>query len=109
MANQADIIDSLLPNTDLAKFWELADTAKDRLCRRVQHVTMIGYDGPGYYYQDYVVTITCAANRKKYEIVRNRTGSLVFSVNDGKITARNYEIIFIETHLRKKLGLQLDG
>lgn len=103
-------IGSILPNLDQAKFVELADRAKDKLCKRSPNgITMIGYNGPGRVYQDYVVTIRCSSDRKMFEVYRNRDGVLVLAVDHGKITAINYEYIFIDRHLRSKLGEPLDG
>ena len=103
-------IDRILPNMDQAKFVELAGRTKDRLCRRAPDgVSMIGYSGPGKVYQDFVTTIKCSKDGKKFEVYRNRDGVLVLAVDDGKVVAVNYEYIFIERHLRSKLGEPLDG
>jgi len=107
---QEDIIPGILPNLDQAKFVELASRARDRLCRRSPYsVSMIGYNGPGRVYQDYVVTIRSSKDGKKFEVYRNRDGVLVLAVDGGNVTAINYEYIFVDRHLRSKLGEQLDG
>lgn len=108
--NENTDIDSILPNIDQARFAELANRAVDKLCRNAPDgVAMIGYCGPGRLYQDYVVTIKASRDRKKFEVYRNRDGVLVLAVDNGKITAVNYEYIFIDHHLKSKLGEPLDG
>ena len=107
---QEDEIHGILPNLDQAKFIELAGRAKEKLCKRSPDpVSLIGYNGPGRIYQDYVVTIRSSKDGKKFEVYRNRDGVLVLAVNDGNVTAINYEYIFIDRHLRSKLGEPLDG
>lgn len=109
MTNEPQI-DSILPNLDQAKFAELANRAVEKLCRNAPDgVAMIGYCGPGKYYQDFVVTLKCSRDRKKFEVYRNRDGVLVLAVDNGRITAVNYEYIFIDRHLKTKLGEPLDG
>lgn len=103
-------IGSILPNVDQARFIELAGRAKERLCKHSPDgVTMIGYSGPGRVYQDFVVTIRCSQDRTKFEVYRNRNGVLVLSVDGKKVNAINYEYIFIDRHLRSKMGESLDG
>lgn len=110
MINEEGEIGSILPNLDQARFIELANRAQEKLCRHSPNgVSMIGYNGPGRFYQDYVVTIRSSKDRKKFEVYRNRDGVLVLSVDNGKVNAINYEYIFIDRHLRSKLGEPLDG
>ena len=110
MDNGENDIRGILPNIDQAKFVELAARAKDRLCRRAPDgVTMLGYSGPGKFYQDYVVTIKCNRDGSKFEVYRNRDSVLVLAVDGHDITAINYEYIFIDRHLKSKLGDKADG
>lgn len=103
-------IDRLLPNQDQAKFWSIADRAVRKLAKqKVSSVDMVGYRGPGYIYQDFVITIKAKPGKQTYEIYRNRTGEMVLSVDEGKMVARNYEYIFVENHLNEKIGERVDG
>lgn len=103
-------IDRLLPTQDQAQFWGLADRAVKRLAtKRLPSVDMVGYRGPGYLYQDFVITVKAKPGKRSYEIYRNRTGTMVLSVDEGKMVGRNYEYIFVENHLKEKLGEFADG
>jgi hypothetical protein len=107
---QEDEIHGILPNLDQAKFIELANRAKDKLCRRSPDpVSLIGYNGPGRAYRDYVVSIRASKDGKKFEVYRNRDGVLVLAMDGTDVRAINYEYIFIDRHLRSKLGEPLDG
>jgi len=95
---------AIIPNLDQAKFIELVERSLRKLCKHVPSVTMIGYRGQGYRYQDYVVTIVASRDRKSCEVYRNRDGVMVFSMTNGIVTGINYEYIFIDRHIRSKLG-----
>ena len=95
---------AIIPNIDQAEFKGLVERSLRKLCKHVPGVTMIGYRGQGYLYQDYVVTIVASRDRKSCEVFRNRDGAMVFSMTDGRITGINYEYIFIDRHIRSKLG-----
>jgi hypothetical protein len=95
---------AIIPNIDQEAFRGLVERALYRLCKRVQSVSMLQYSGPGYSYQDYVVTIKASKDRKTCEVWRNRDGVMVFSTAEGRITGINYEYIFIDRHMRSKLG-----
>lgn len=103
-------IRGLLPNIDQAKFVDLASRAVEKLCKRAPDgVTMISYSGPGKSYCDFVVSLRCSRDGRKFEVYRNRDGELVLAVDDGEVTAISFKYIFIERHLRSKLGEPLDG
>ena len=95
---------AILPNIGQAEFAELVGRAVHRLCRRVPEVNCIQYRGPGYEYRDYVVTILASRDRRTCEVWRNRDGVMVCSIKDGRMTGINYEYIFVDRHIRSKLG-----
>jgi hypothetical protein len=37
-------------------------------------------------------------------VYRNRTGTLVFAMKDGRVVAADYELDFISEHMKKKFG-----
>ena len=98
----------MLLNIDQENFRFLVEKALKKLCRTTGPVEMIGMRGPGYTYSDYVITIICSRSRKDCDVYRNRDGVLVFSERDGKVTAIDREYVFVDSHLRKKLGI-VDG
>lgn len=95
---------TLMANLDQAAIAELAGKAAKQLCKRVQSVAMLNYRGPGYLYQDFVVTIRQDSKRKKLEVVRNRDAVVVLAVDNGRMIAVNYEYIFVERHLNDKVS-----
>jgi hypothetical protein len=103
MASEREKYGELLPNGDQAVFIDLVGRALRKLCKKQVPVKMITYSGPGYRYQDYVVTITCSRDRKTCEVYRNRDGVLVYSCDRGRVIAMTYEYIFVENHLRSKV------
>ena len=90
-------------NADQAKFKQLVLDALQSLCKPLKKVTMIGYTGPGYYYQDYVVTLVATRDRESCDLYRNRDGALVFSMRNLGVTAMGYEYIFVDSHLDRKI------
>ena len=99
------IYPGMMLNIDQENFRFLVEKALKKLCRTPGTVEMIGLRGPGYTYSDFVVTISCSRNRKDCEVYRNRDGVLVFAERDGKVTAMDREYVFVDSHLRKKLGI----
>ena len=43
-------------------------------------------------------------NQAMSEVYRNRTGTLVFAMKDGRVVAADYELDFISEHMTKKFG-----
>ena len=95
---------SMPMNLDQARFKQLCLDAIRVLCKKNPHVTMIGYDGPGKYYQDYVVTIIASRDGENCEVYRNRDGEMVFSMRNMRMTGFSYKFIFVENHLSKKVA-----
>ena len=56
-----------------------------------------------------MVSILASKDGKKFEVYRNRDGVLVLAMDGTDVKAINYEYIFIDRHLRSKLGEPLDG
>ena len=100
-----DTSPEMLLNIDQENFRFCVEKALKKLCRTSGTVEMIGMRGPGYTYSDYVITIICSRNRKDCDVYRNRDGVLVFAERDGKVTAMDREYVFVDSHLRKKLGI----
>ena len=95
----------LLLNIDQANFRYYVETAMTRLCRTSGDVKLLGLRGPGYSYSDYVVSIYCTRGRKDCDVYRNRTGTLLLSMRDGKVTLIDREYTFVTNHLKSKLGI----
>ena len=98
-----DIYGSLVLNIDQAKFKELVLDCIEKLCKFKKDVNMMRKTENGYYYDDYVVTIKVSRDKRSCEVWRNRTGTLVFAMDDLKNIAMNYQYIFLIGHLTDKL------
>jgi hypothetical protein len=114
---QEDEIHGILPNLDQAKFIELANRAKDKLCRRSPDpVSLIGYNGQGRVYQDYVVSIRAskdgkkfeASNRKHVALRRKLTGSAVPVEIDSAGRIALGKVDASDATARTRLGLERD-
>ena len=71
-----------------------------------EHVAQLGMlfkPGPGNRYSDYVITIHCSKDRRTCEVYRNRTGTLVFALDNGRVAVADWEITFVLEHLKNKL------
>lgn len=95
-------------NRDQAEFKQLVLDFMSRMTARDRSVSMLNYTGPGYSYQDYVVTVKADRARRTCEVYRNRTGALVFAMVDMEPVAVNWQYIFLDGHMAKKLK-ELDG
>lgn len=49
-------------------------------------------------YSDYVITIRSTCDFQSVDAFRNRTGTLLFSFDQGKCTSFSWEYIFVEHH-----------
>lgn len=106
--NNVDIYGSLALNLDQSRFKDLVLQAIKKLCKFKRDIHMLRHDENGYLYEDYVITIKVSRDKRCCEVYRNRTGTLVFAMEDMKVIAIGYEYIFLESHLTKKLK-EVDG
>jgi hypothetical protein len=105
MASQAkDIRGSLILTPAQAEFMDILLGMMRKSCRHVAETGMMLKPGPGNMYSDFVVTVKCSQDRRTCEVYRNRTGTLVFAMKDGKVVAADYEIDFVLEHMRRKFG-----
>lgn len=104
MASPAkDIKGSLILTPEQADFMENLLKLMPIACKHVSETGMMLKPGPGNMYRDFVITVKCSQDRRTCEVYRNRTGTLVFAMKDGKVLAADYEITFIVEHVKKKL------
>ena len=104
MTTKRDIYGSLALTSDQAAFKKLVDEAASKLTKYSRSVPVIGCKtGPGYEYEDYVITIRVSHDRQSCSVFRNRTGVLVYAMIDGRVASVNYEFIFVEDHLQSLL------
>lgn len=94
---------SLPLNQDQAAFKQMVLECISLLPKYDKKVSMLCYNGTGYSYSDFVITLKVSRDRRSCELWRNRTGTLIFAMNDMETTAMNWQYIFLETHLKTKL------
>ena len=73
-------------------------------CKHVQNTGMMLKPGPGNMYSDFVITVKCSQDRRTCEVYRNRTGTLIFAMLNGKVIAADYEIDFVTEHMKRKFS-----
>ena len=105
MASPAkDIRGSLILTPLQSEFMGILLAMMRRECRHVAETGMMLKPGPGNMYSDFVVTVKCSQDRRTCEVYRNRTGTLIFAMKDGKVVAADCEIEFVVEHMRRKFG-----
>jgi len=105
MASQAkDIKGSLILTPVQAEFMGILMTMMKSECKHVQDTGMMLKPGPGNMYSDFVVTVKCSQDRRTCEVYRNRTGTLIFAMLNGKVVAADYEIEFVLDHMKAKFS-----
>ena len=107
MASQSkDIRGSLILTPTQAEFMGTLLKMMKTACKHVQETGMMLKPGPGNMYSDFVMTVKCSQDRRTCEVYRNRTGTLVFAMKDGRVVAADYELDFISEHMKNKFGDQ---
>ena len=57
-------------------------------------------------YSDFVITVKCSQERRTCEMYRSRTGTLIFTMLNGKVIAADYEIDFVTERMKRKFSAQ---
>jgi len=105
MASQAkDIRGSLILTAEQAEFMGILLGMMKSSCRHVTDAGMMLKPGPGNMYSDFVITVKCSQDRRTCEVYRNRTGTLIFAMLNGKVVTADYEISFVTEHMKRKFG-----
>ena len=73
-------------------------------CKHVSETGMMLKPGPGNMYSDFAITVKCSQDRRTCEVYRNRTGTLIFAMLNGKVVAADYEIDFVTEHMKRKFS-----
>lgn len=79
---------------------------KENLRGRIQEVKINNKELRGYKFSDFVITVSSSKFKDSFEVVRNRTGTIVLAVHDGVLKSLEWEYIFIQEHLRSLLPNQ---
>lgn len=84
-------------NEKQAKFMSDCLSVIRKLGRKVR--VPVGTHGrPPLEYSDYVMTMHSTGDLQSVDAFRNRTGTLLFSTEQGKCTSFSWEYIFVERH-----------
>lgn len=101
-----DIKGSLILTPLQAEFMDILLRAmKSKECKHVRDAGMMFKPGPGNEYSDFVVTVKCSQDRRTCEVYRNRTGTMIFAMLNGRVIAADYEIEFVVEHMKRKFSV----